>query len=101
MHNYTVYKSCVYELMPCTIIYYRLKYDVATKHFSNNTNVNMISPDFGGTRAIEYMSTGLLNLDPYLNEMIKYFVDRGYKRGESIRGAPYDWRLAGGENSYS
>ena len=28
--------------------------------------------------------------------MVDYFVDREYKRGKTIRAAPYDWRLAAG-----
>ncbi len=79
-------------------MHYRLKYDAATKSFSNNTNVELFVPDFGGTSAIEYLRAGTITLLPYFHDMIKYFVDRGYKRGESIRGAPYDWRLAAGEN---
>ena len=34
---------------------------------------------------------------PYLHEAVEYFVDRGYKRGKTIRAAPYDWRLAAGK----
>ncbi len=59
--------------------------------------MKIIVPDFGGTGALEYLATGLVNLGPYFHGMIEYFVKRGYERGESIRGAPYDWRLAAGE----
>ncbi len=74
-----------------------MKYDAATNSFNDNTNVKIIVPDFGGTSAIEYLVTGFLNLGPYFHDMVEYFVKRGYKRGKSIRGAPYDWRLAAGE----
>ncbi len=56
----------------------------------------MLVPDFGGTNGIEHLTTGLLNLVPYFRDTVKYFVDRGYEKGKSIRGAPYDWRLAAG-----
>ncbi len=59
--------------------------------------MKIIVPDFGGTSAIEYLTTGFLNLIPYFRDMVEYFVKRGYQRGKSIRGAPYDWRLAAGE----
>ncbi len=74
-----------------------MKYDAATNSFSNSANVDMMVPDFGGTGAFEYLRTGTLPLGAYLHDMVEYFVDRGYKRGVSIRGAPYDWRLAAGE----
>ncbi len=74
-----------------------MEYDAATKSFSNNTNVELIVPDFGGTGAFEYLDVGYINLGPYLHTMVEYFVKRGYKRDESIRGAPYDWRLAAGD----
>ncbi len=76
---------------------YRLKYDAATNSFSNNTNVELIVPDFGGTGAIEYLDVDIINQFPLFHDMVEYFVDRGYARGKSIRGAPYDWRLAAGE----
>ncbi len=54
--------------------------------------MELIVPDFGGTSAFEF-----INIFPLFYEMVEYFVDRGYKRGKSIRGAPYDWRLAARE----
>ena len=55
-------------------------------------------PGFGGTSSVEYLDPGIMkNILPYFHDTVKYFVDRGYKRGETIRGAPYDWRLAAGK----
>jgi len=31
--------------------------------------------------------------------MVKHFVDKGYSRGGTIRGAPFDWRYAPGKNN--
>ena len=72
----------------------RLLYDASTNSFHNNTNVKIHVPGFGNTNGVEYLTTVLL---PYLHEAVEYFVDRGYKRGKTIRAAPYDWRLAAGK----
>ena len=39
---------------------------------------------------------GPCNIFQYFHKMVDYFVDRGYVRDVSIRGAPYDWRFAAG-----
>ena len=78
----------------------RLKYDADTRSFLNNTNMKIVVPDFGETSSIEYLSRNLIlskfKLLKYFNRMVEYFVERGYKRGKTIRAAPYDWRLAAG-----
>lgn len=30
----------------------------------------------------------------YFHSMVQYLVNVGYVRNETVRGAPYDWRLA-------
>ena len=52
---------------------------------------------FGETGAVEYLTEGLLLKVPYMKDIVKYFVTRGYRRNVDIRAAPYDWRLAPGE----
>ena len=84
----------------------RLKYNPYTKSFQNNTNVKIIVPGFGKTSSVEYLTPKyfnfILSLMPnsidfsYFYEMVEYFIDCGYTRGETIRAAPYDWRLAAG-----
>ena len=74
---------------------YRLKYDPRTNSFEDNDEVKIKVPGFGGTSTVEYLSTGILSIK-YFYTTVKYFVDRGYKRGETICAAPYDWRLAAG-----
>ena len=74
----------------------RLKYDVSTNSYYNNSHVKIHVPGFGKTSGVEYLDPGLIDLIPYMHDMVEYFVDRGYVRGKSIRAAPYDWRLAAG-----
>ncbi len=51
-------------------------------------------PGFGDTGSVEFLDE--FGIIPTFHELVEYFVDRGYVRGESIRAAPYDWRLAAG-----
>ena len=66
----------------------RLVYDETTDTFQDHKDVTIQVPGFGGTDGLR---TGVLD------SFIEYFVERGYVGGESIRTAPYDWRLAAGE----
>jgi lysophospholipase-3 len=77
---------------------YRLKYDRNTGQYSSSdSDIKIKVPGFGGTETVEQLSqTGLTDL-PYFKDLVKYFVDRGYERGKSIRAAPYDWRYGPGE----
>ena len=62
--------------------------------------MKIVVPGFGETSSVEYLSRNFflskIKLLKYFNRMVKYFVERGYKRGKTIRAAPYDWRLAAG-----
>lgn len=55
-------------------------------------------PMFGGTRSVANLTIedNPTRSIPYMNQMIAYFVSRGYVKGETIRAAPYDWRLSVG-----
>ena len=78
----------------------RLKYDEDTRSFQNNTNVRIIVPGFGETSSVEYLSPNFILAKfkdfRYFDRLVEYFVYHGYKRGKTIRAAPYDWRLAAG-----
>jgi len=51
-------------------------------------------PGFGDTNTVEFLDTPPAS--PVFNAFVNYFVARGYERGNTIRAAPYDWRLAAG-----
>ena len=51
-------------------------------------------PGFGDTNTVEFLDTPPAS--PNFNTFVDYFVARGYERGNTIRAAPYDWRLAAG-----
>ena len=51
-------------------------------------------PGFGETKTVEYLTTEDIPMADYMNELVEYFVERGYVRNKTIRAAPYDWRLS-------
>lgn len=73
----------------------RLEYDTITGKYSNASGVEIRVIGFGVTQTVEYLSTGAeLPITAYMNDLVNYFVNKGYVRGETIRAAPYDWRLS-------
>jgi len=72
----------------------RLLYNSTDGTYSNNTGVEVRVPGFGDTNTVEFLDTPPAS--PVFNAFVNYFVARGYERGNTIRAAPYDWRLAAG-----
>ena len=99
MHYFLACKSILLSARHYTCV--RLKYDVSTNSYSDNSHVKTHVPGFGKTSGVEYLNPGWINFAPNFHDMVEYFVDRGYVRGKSIRSAPYDWRLAAGTCTYS
>ena len=95
--NNRVFAIMVYNFATIT---HRLEYDPSDNTFHDNREVHVKVPGFGDTSSVEYLSPGLIDTFEYFHKTVEYFVDRGYKRGETIRAAPYDWRLAAGTNAW-
>lgn len=76
----------------------RMIYDPVFNKYSNSPGIQVRVPGIGGTEGIEYLDT--LRQVPYFNTLVKYFVDKGYTRNTTIRGAPYDWRMDPGKCIY-
>ena len=83
MHSLIIILSC--HVMPCG------RLDVAGG-YSDAPGVTVTAPGFGSTSSVEFIGSDM----PYMNELVDYFVQRGYVRNVNIRAAPYDWRLAAG-----
>ena len=77
--------------------HYRLLYNSSDDTYTNNTGAEVRVPGFGDTNTVEYLDTP--PAIPYFNSFVDYFVARGYERGNTIRAAPYDWRLAAGNGN--
>lgn len=77
----------------------RLLYDSSTKQYRNPPGVEIETRDFGDTNSIEYLDPSMTFFETtnYFHDMVQHFVDKGYTRGETIRGAPFDWRFAPGK----
>ena len=75
-------------------MYYDRFWDQYSDLFYFVVTVNV--PGFGDTYTVADLGQNSIRA-PYFGPFIRYFVDRGYVRGKSIRAAPYDWRLAPGE----
>ena len=73
--------------------------DPSTRTYNNTKGVNIRVPGFGNTSSIEYLDPGEegLSVTQYFHDLVQHFVDKGYVRGKTIVGAPYDWRFAPGE----
>lgn len=80
----------------CWIDNIRLVYNRTSRRSSNSPGVQVRVPGFGQTYTIEYLDYN--KLAGYFHTMVEHFVSVGYTRNETVRGAPYDWRLAPNEN---
>ncbi|XP_028304699.1 phosphatidylcholine-sterol acyltransferase [Gouania willdenowi] len=88
-------------LMPigvdCWIDNIRLVYNRTTHRSSNSPGVEVRVPGFGQTSSIEFLDQN--KLSGYFHTMVQHLVNAGYVRNETVRGAPYDWRLSPNENT--
>ncbi|XP_057693755.1 phosphatidylcholine-sterol acyltransferase isoform X2 [Corythoichthys intestinalis] len=80
----------------CWIDNIRLVYNRTTRQSFNSPGVQVRVPGFGQTYPIEFLDNN--NLAGYFHTMVKHLVNIGYTRNETVRGAPYDWRLTPSEN---
>ncbi|XP_067905711.1 phosphatidylcholine-sterol acyltransferase isoform X2 [Heterodontus francisci] len=80
----------------CWIDNIRLVYNRTTKRTSNSPGVETRVPGFGKTYSVEYLDP--LEVAGYLHTFVQFMVNTGYIRDETVRAAPYDWRVAAWDN---
>ncbi|KAM9854953.1 phosphatidylcholine-sterol acyltransferase [Aulostomus maculatus] len=80
----------------CWIDNIRLVYNRTSRRSSNSPGVQVRVPGFGQTYTIEFLDYN--KLAGYFHTMVQHLVNLGYTRNETVRGAPYDWRLTPNEN---
>lgn len=87
--------SFVPPYINCYLDYFALDYDPTTKSSVSKENVTINVPGFGSLDNI--MGTGPsifgYRLFKYMDKIIARLQQRGYKEGQNLFGAPYDWRL--------
>ncbi|MBN3306794.1 LCAT acyltransferase, partial [Amia calva] len=79
----------------CWIDNIRIVYNRTTHKTSNSPGVEVRVPGFGQTNTVEFLDTN--RLTGYFYTMVQHLVNIGYVRNETIRAAPYDWRIAPNE----
>ncbi|XP_071398718.1 phosphatidylcholine-sterol acyltransferase [Centroberyx affinis] len=81
----------------CWIDNIRIVYNRTTRRSSNSPGVEVRVPGFGQTYPIEFLDSN--RLAGYFHTMVQHMVNMGYIRNQTVRGAPYDWRVAPNENA--
>ena len=79
-------------------------YNSGTRSFQNQPGLGIKVSGFGDTCKVEYLAANPIETDcslqlplgAYFSTMVKHYTGLGYKRGTTIRAAPYDWRLSPG-----
>ncbi|KAM4722985.1 phosphatidylcholine-sterol acyltransferase [Rhinophrynus dorsalis] len=83
----------------CWIDNIRVVYNRTTRTASNAPGVEIHVPGFGETYSVEYLDKS--KLAGYLHTLVQNLVNNGYVRDETVRAAPYDWRIApNGQKEY-
>ncbi|XP_058011247.1 phosphatidylcholine-sterol acyltransferase isoform X2 [Ahaetulla prasina] len=75
----------------CWIDNTRLIFNKTTRSITNAPGVHIRVPGFGQTFSVEYLDGG--KLAGYMHTLVQHLVNNGYVRDQSVRAAPYDWRL--------
>lgn len=92
------------ELIPlyinCWVHDISLKYDNQTKEVTNQKGVETRIPFFGTTEGFGYLdSDHYAPGSPYFCKLVDSLIEYGYKEGDDLKGAPYDWRLVPSQSS--
>ncbi|XP_057974028.1 lecithin-cholesterol acyltransferase-like 1 [Malania oleifera] len=69
-----------------------LHYDPDADDYRNAPGVETRVPDFGSTRALLYLDPNLQQITSYMTTLVKSLEEIGYVDGETLFGAPYDFR---------
>ncbi|XP_037734090.1 phosphatidylcholine-sterol acyltransferase [Chelonia mydas] len=75
----------------CWIDNTRVVYNRSTGKMSNAPGVQIRVPGFGKTYSVEYLDKS--KLAGYLHTLVQNLVNNGYVRDQTVRAAPYDWRI--------
>ncbi|KAM6430746.1 phosphatidylcholine-sterol acyltransferase isoform 1-T1 [Liasis olivaceus] len=77
--------------LDCWIDNIRVIYNKTTRRVTSAPGVHIRVPGFGRTFSVEYLDGG--KLAGYMHTLVQHLVNNGYVRDQTVRAAPYDWRL--------
>jgi lysophospholipase-3 len=83
-------------VQPCWMDNLNVTFDPATGNYTNTEGVQMRPTDFGGIEGVAYLDYkwGIpIVFTSYYASVVKSLEEVGYKVGQNLFGAPYDWRL--------
>eukprot|EP00246_Nothoceros_aenigmaticus_P012193 TRINITY_DN3658_c0_g1_i1.p1 TRINITY_DN3658_c0_g1~~TRINITY_DN3658_c0_g1_i1.p1 ORF type:complete len:493 (-),score=41.54 TRINITY_DN3658_c0_g1_i1:85-1563(-) len=86
------FTSCFAERM-------QLLYDPASDTFRNNDGVEARVPYFSSTQGLQYLDPTFKSVSIYMQSLVAALENEGYVDGQSLFGAPYDFRYALGPNT--
>ncbi|PPD68886.1 hypothetical protein GOBAR_DD34230 [Gossypium barbadense] len=69
-----------------------LYYDPDLDDYRNAPGVETRVPEFGSTNSLLYLNPNLKRLTAYMAPLVKFLEEIGYVSGETMFGAPYDFR---------
>uniref|UniRef100_A0A915PLK0 Lecithin:cholesterol acyltransferase n=1 Tax=Setaria digitata TaxID=48799 RepID=A0A915PLK0_9BILA len=84
-------------VIDCWVDNMRLVFNTTTNKTSNMPGVVTQIPGFRNTNTVEWLDTSKASEGRYFTDIVEALLPHGYRRGENIVGAPYDWRLAPNE----
>jgi hypothetical protein len=73
-----------------------LEYDPITDQYYNAKGVETRVPYFGTTESMEYLDPSFKSISAYMIQLVNELTSKGYEKGRSLFGAPYDFRYAPG-----
>lgn len=83
-------------VQPCWMDNLDVDFHPDSGNYTNTEGVEMAPADFGGMKGVAYLDYvfGLpIKLTSVYSDIIASLKAVGYKAGENLHGAPYDWRL--------
>ncbi|XP_055589204.1 phospholipase A2 group XV-like [Uranotaenia lowii] len=89
----------IWFIIDCLVDNLRLVYNSVTRTTSNSPGVSVRVPGWGNTETVEWLDPNHSRVGAYFVNLVNILVRYGYKRGLSIRGAPYDFRKAPNEDA--
>lgn len=82
-------------VLNCMLQWIRVYYNQTTNQAQSYPGIDFQVHDFGGIDGITHLDkfVGNISLIPYYSKLVTCFQEKGYVTGETLFGAPYDWRF--------